>query len=288
MIKTVIFKLEGVILSQDLLLFKYYQILWSYLRVQPEWKDFSQLIKLRNLLMQRNGESEIYLNIARRYLSQPDFERYQLEIKLFRQKHSASYLHIIPGIRSIIQSTSYYYKNALFTHQKALLKLVRKDYKLNNLFSFIIPPDMVRDMEYDAGFFQKILEQTRSNPSETVMVSDRSDAEMSSAQKLGIYTISANFDITTRGISPQSSDEREYFTLPEKRISHQPSLLIRRVTAHAVAKKPRDILLIIEALEAGEKPPRQEEQPQAEKQYTLADLLREAFAPQFKNDRKSD
>ena len=107
MIKTVIFRLESVILSSEILKFKLYVILWYYLKRDAFWKDFDQLMELREQFIEEYKIINPLNTIAKRYLSDRDYERFKQEIKLYIQKYSSYYIKIIPGrysLNPIIQS----------------------------------------------------------------------------------------------------------------------------------------------------------------------------------------
>lgn len=285
MIKIVIYKYEGVILSDDLLRFKYYELLWHYLRRLPEWKDFDQVLRLRNLLVSRMHDRAPYLTIAKRYLSARDFERYQLEIKWFTRKHSGFYLRLIPGMRTIVQNTKYYYKLGVLSHLNDLFKRTIEQFNLKKTFNYQLTKP---DGEVPRSSFillKSFLEKNQALPEETIIISNRPDTEIEAANRLGIITVHAKYNLRTRGVAPHHLIERKYFEATERTPDVPTRALNPRQIPDAVVERPEEISRMLQQFEEGRK---QEQSPEREEETVPSfwDIAREIMNPQGNWEQK--
>jgi len=281
MIKTILYRLEGVILNEELLRFKFYEILWYYLRREKEWSDFGQLMKIRDFLASNNQGGSLFLTIAEHYLSPREYEKYKQQIDYFGRKHSSLYSRLVPGIRTVIQTTNYYYQNAIFAGDERRLLFALRQYRLSNLFYYATSES---DNQKVAGrqFFQKILAKTRSEPSETVLISNRLESDIVAAKALGMPTIQARFETGTRGFFPQNQQEKLYFQSLEK-IGDWPKIAAKRgQLPMAIAGSPDEIVRIIQEMEAGE--PVTEPSGELSAAPTFSDLMRQLLAPPSGNE----
>ena len=281
MIKTVIFRLESVILSSEILKFKLYVILWYYLKRDAFWKDFDQLMELREQFIEEYKIINPLNTIAKRYLSDRDYERFKQEIKLYIQKYSSYYIKIIPGINQTIRTINYYYQTILFSEDKNIFERGLKKFWVDNYFKFSLYKD--RNIPI-VDFLKSILNKSRSKSSETIIVSNQLHNDLIPANELGLYTIRVKYDIPTQGILPQGIMERKYFDSIKRQESEKQYFLTRVSRIEKIAERPKDIHKIIQEIEGkGEHSLDSEKQPN-EKEFSLWNLTKDILLPPLEEE----
>lgn len=272
-IKNIIFK-AGVVLNDDLLYFKYYEILYYYLRREPEWNDFNRIIQLREYFTSKYRIQDPYLEMARRYLSARDFARFKQEIDLFTKKAGLSYIKIIPGIKSILQPLNYYYQIILFNSKTIDFNRISRKFQLNFYFGKIID-ERVNNQKFSSSNSVLIaLKKLKAQANETIYISDLPDSEMLDAQKLNMFTIQTAFSPVTKGVLPQSMYERVYFNSVEKIPRFAPNIS-SAIIPDEVAKHPADILKMIADFDkiSGKPPAAPEEKEEIETLWDVAKTI---------------
>jgi FMN phosphatase YigB (HAD superfamily) len=283
MIKAIIFDLEGVILNDELLRYKYYEILWYYLRRQPQWKDFNKLIRMREYIISQSGDKKAYLTIAKRYLTPREYENFRSEIKYFANRYDFHYLKTVPGMRNLVHTTDYYHQTVLYSHNFELLKKSLDQFWLKLYFSH----DTLESAQKGASTYdmlRKILEDTRANPREAVFFSTHIQ-EIGVARGMGIRTILVRFDSRHRGIMPQSKQERAYFGSEDRLTGESRSKLFRHREAEKVVHNPEEISRYLQEA-VSEIEQSSEKQAPEEKEVNIWNVFEEIFAPPLGNDRK--
>ncbi len=278
MIKTVIFKLEGVVVNETLLYFKYYEILWYYLRKYSGWKSYRQLMDARDKLLHETGHKLPYISLARENLSEQEFENFRKEIEMFSRRNFRDYLRLVPGMRVILQTTGYYYWTAIYTGQRELLQQSVQKFRLDRYFPHYSLSFEKGEVPGIRDSITKILDKTRAAPEESVMISDKPASDLSAAAALGLYTIYADFDIRTSGVLPQGKKERLFFEKRPRKTVRQLGQFLQQPVYDAVARKPEEINKILSRLETGDTQiniEKQEEGP------GFWDIMKGIFLPDF-------
>lgn len=280
MIKTVIYRAEGVILNEELVRFRIYEKLWYYLRHNPRWNKFEDVLKLRESYISRTGTSNAYQLIAMRYLPERDQQRFQQELQLFLKKLGNFYVRPVPGMLPINTSLNYYYRTVLIGNKGPFFEKARRKLGLNYNFNFIYTRNPAGDENSFRALLQEILQKTRSTPEETALITNKMIPDVLAARQLGIRTILTRFDLTTAGFMPQSNPERQYAASISK-IPENVAELTSRVRPDAIARDPLQLVSIIQGMEEGRKTLPQE-QPQDLRNITLWDIARQVLGiPEF-------
>jgi putative hydrolase of the HAD superfamily len=248
-IKTIFFDLDNVIIDEDLLYFKYHEILWMFLR-KLDWKwTFEKLIEIREEIVKEYDDPNPHLTIAREYLSERGFSDYKSQISYFNRKNRNKYIKIIPGISYAIRNLNHHYNLGVIANQSSENYDFLTNFKLSLPFQTVAISSKLKFSKPNPEIFLWALEKSKTNPDEAVMIGDRWDLDILPAKRLGMNTIKAIFDYKTKGIFPQSDREKLYFssvqklqTKPEKRL-FQP----KRLTP--IARNPNEILTRISELE---------------------------------------
>jgi len=279
MLKTIIFRLEGVILNEEYLKYKYYEKLWYYLRRDLKWQKFDTVLKLRERLLSGGRVKNPFEVIADRYLDKRDRERYFQEIKIFTNKYLSFYLRIVPGMLKTVQNLKYYYTTILFASREKFLQRVLQKFWLQRYFNLVLLEEFK-----GAEFFQNILSKAKSEGNEAVLISDRLSTDIASANHIGIYTIQALFDPETKGIMPQNILERKYFEslrnvpeLPQE--PFQPKQI-----PQTVAHNPGHLLKRIQNLESGNLPSEEEQKVSPAVKIDFWELVKQILNPNFEEN----
>lgn len=254
MIKTILIRLEGTIIIDEYLHFKYYEKLWYYLRRTATWQSFDSIMELREQILKRAQGQRSYQIIANHYLNSRERDRYFQEVDIFTKKFLSFYLRIVPGIRTIAQNLNYYYKTILFASNKQLLGIVLKKFWLQKYFTHVFTMEDEKQKINLSEFFQKVLSITKTEVNEAILISSLLASDVAPANHMGFSTIQTRFDLKTKGIMPQNLVERKYFQSMQK-ISELPKEPVRSDQIPlAVAESPPDILKLVKEIEREEVP----------------------------------
>lgn len=267
MIKTVFFDLDNVIINEDLLYFKYFEMLWMFLRRQDWNWTFERIIEEREELTQRYSDPNPHVTIARHHLPEKEAKDYLFQIRYFSQKNRNKYIKVIPGISFVIRNLNHAYNLGIIANQSV------EDYDFVTKFKLTVPfrtvalSSKLKLAKPNPEIFLWALENSKTKPEEAVMIGDSWSLDILPAQRLGMHTIATQFDYKTKGIFPQSSREKLYFGskgkesdgLRENILSAISNLQVarrdddlREIAAHSViAKNPDEILKRITELETG-------------------------------------
>lgn len=242
MIKTIFFDLDNVIFTDDLLYFKYAEILWMFLR-KLDWNwTFKKVIDNYIALKEKYDDPNPHLTIARKYLSEKGFRDYRSQVEYFNRKHRNKYIKIIPEMSWVIRNLNHGYHIGIIANQK------KKDFDFITSFKLSIPHKIVAlssELKYakpEPEIFLWALEKAQTKPEEAVMVGDRWDLDIQPAKRLGMHAVRALFDYQTKGISPQNNRERLYFSALENIPVRSERPLFQRTLPTPIAKKPVEII----------------------------------------------
>jgi FMN phosphatase YigB (HAD superfamily) len=281
MIKTIIYRTEGVILNEELVRFRIYEKLWYYLRQNPRWQKFESVLKLRESYISRTGTSSAYQLMAMRYLSDRVQQRFQQELQLFLNRLGNFYIRTVPGMLAINTSLNYYYRTVLIANRGPFFEKARRKLGLNFNFNYIYTRNPSGDENSFRSLLQEILQKTRSTPEETIMITDRMIPDITAAKQLRLHTILTRFDLKTAGFMPQSNMERQYAASVIK-IPENAGELTSRARPDAIARDPLQVVSIIQSLEEGRKTKPQEAPENDLRNITLWDIARQVLGiPEF-------
>ena len=281
MLKTIIIKLEGIILNDDYLHFKYYDLLWFHLRRYPGWENFQKIIMLRELLISKARDENPYLTIARQHLTAREYQNYLYEIRLFNRKYYASYLRMIPGMRELIRSLKYYYNTAAFSYKKYLMQIAVDRFWLKDYVRYFRTGAASENTSVISHIYNSLLQETRSRPEETVLIANRLDTEIALANEMGLITIQAVFNSRVRGVMPQGDRERIFFRSLEKYPGYKQKPTRHGEVPDIVANMPQDISRQIQNLEGKKEGVKEEE-----KKISLWDIARDVLLPEFETEEE--
>ncbi len=286
MFKTVIYKLEGVLLDDETLRFKFYELLWFYLRRKKEFRDFESVLRLREKLAHTRTVRQPYLKIAQQFLSKSDFQRFQQEIKIFSTRYYHYFVRLIPGMKELISTTGYYYRNVLFARDAFSLKEALQRYSLRLYFRHAEAGFNVNDPETLEAIFRKILEKTKTSANEAILVSNTQVPEIAVANRMGMYSIQVQFKTENLGASLLEHRHRLYLKSLEKFPEGQPQAgLFHRFLARPrqIVRSPQELARSLQKL-ASEAPSAPEKIPATEPQsrrQSFWELIKEALEEEF-------
>lgn len=259
MIKTIFFDLDNVIYTDDLLYFKYAEILWMFLR-KYDWNwTFDKVIQNYIALKEKYDDPNPHLTIARKYLPEKALRDYKSQVEYFNRKNRNKYIRIIPGMSPVIQNLNHAYQIGIIANQQ------KEDFNFITNFKLSIPykiaalSSQLKYAKPDSEIFLWALEKTQTQPEEAVMVGDRWDLDIRPAKRLGMRTVRVLFDYRTKGIFPQNDREKLYFKAQQNIPSRSQKPLFQRTLPTPIAKKPEDIINRINELDGGATAPSEPE-----------------------------
>ena len=249
MIKTIFFDLDNVIFSEDLLYFKYHEILWMFLRKFDLKWTFERIIEIRKNLVEKYDDPNPHITIARNYLSEKGFRDYKSQIQYFNRKNRNKYIKIIPGISYVIRNLNHHYNLSVIANQSNKDYNFITNYKIALPFQTVAISSKLNLSKPQPEIFLWALEKTKTNPDEAVMIGDRWDLDIRPAKSLGMNTIQTIFNYKTKGIFPQSSREKLYFNSLKKYEIKPLKRLFQPEMITPTAKTPEEIQTRISELE---------------------------------------
>ncbi|MFZ0389763.1 MAG: HAD hydrolase-like protein [Calditrichia bacterium] len=281
MFKTVIYKLEGVLINREILTLKQYEILWQHLRRRKEWKNFSQLMGTREKLSRRYNVQDAHLRIAKNYLTEREYHNYQHEIAYYAASQQNVYMRKTPAMGSIMQVTRYYYKNSLLSGDPELLQRANKRFRFDHSVRYM---EAYRENQQDGGEWealQQLLKKSNSEPQEAVLVSDRLDSDIAAANRMGLYTIQTRFSSEVKGLQPQLIREKQYFE-SHTRVPAYPVVPRQGLQRpDAVARHPEEIIRLLQKAEDKSSGKKMTGEKRDTQQVSVWDELRKNLFPEL-------
>ena len=275
MAKTVIFQLEDVLLNEDLLLLKYFEILWFYLRrYSPDWNDFKKIILTHEALLRKKEDIQSYLSIAKQHLSERDYSNFLDELNHFSKRYYSKYVHPIPAMNYVLQSTRRSNKIVLLVEQKSHLEWAKRLFNFKNLFWEVLTAHPQRSL---LSLLNSFLKTKQLLPEEVTVVSNRIRPVVVPATTLGIFSIVPIYDVATKGFLPQQYSEKIFFESLSRLNDFQKKRIHKAHLHCTVVSSPEEILKEIEKQETAVSPA---PQPQ-EEEIDVWQILKEAFLPSF-------
>ncbi len=286
MLKTIIFRAEEVIFSEDYLQLKIYEKLWQYLRLQSEWSDFETVLKFREYYLMEKKTTAPYEGIASHYLTESNRRRFEQDVQLFLKKQSHFYLRSIPAMLAIIRNVKYYYKIALIATHGPLFEKANQKYRFDRLFHFIALVEKSADIHLFHQHLQDLLKETRATTDETLLVSSYLFPDLSAGEQQGISTLYAHFSPRTRGFQPQNTNEWKYYHSLQRLYESRKKELSRQGGIEAVATDTAEISTFISQLERAESSTIHEPKSTLPENFTLWDMAREIFSITLSSRKK--
>jgi len=276
LIKSIYFDVGNIIINEDILRFKFYEILWFNLRKYDQKWTFDYLMEMRENLVEKIGDPTPYLTIAREFLNSNDLYSFNYQIKYFTEKHKERYLRQIPGIGFVIRNLHRHFKLGIIaTHSLFLMDLFKK-YRLTLFFDVIITEDNRKEKESPRQYFLRALEKMKTEPGRALMIGDRIDKNILPAKEVGMRTILARFTTKAKGIFPQNSREKRFYKSLETHPPWRQRPRNRRELPTAIAESPEEILKIVEGMEFAPSTPESVEE--VEPEISIWDIIKEMAA----------
>ncbi len=273
MIKTIFFDVGSVILNEDYLHFKLFEVLWTLLRKYSTDWTFARLMQEREKRIERLGDPRPDFSIAKEYLSANDFKTFQYYVKYIAGTRRHTYLREMPGIRYVIHNLAHYYQLGIIANQPEQIVGYLKHRGLLNYFRVLGISDVVGYRKPDKALFQWALQQARSEPENCVMIGDRIDHDVLPARSLGMRTILARFTLKARGILPQNDRERLYFESLMRVPNWPQEPRHASEVPDAVVEAPAQIISAIQQMEHGSVPQESETLPQKSFWQSLREFI---------------
>lgn len=250
MYKTIIFRLEGVVLNEEIFTFKIYELLWYYMRRNPENKSFKQLLELRNRYATKALAIPPYHLIIRNHLSEIDQSNILTEIAMLERKLSNRYLRRVPGIMVIIQNLRYYYKIHLLARDSTITRNGVRKFGWKDQIHYLKSGDGSVNPSHFRDSLLQIIKLTRAETAETIFIGESEFPDIQVARQSGISIIRTDFSFRSKGFTPQNIMEREYVSAIEEKLPASPLNFLRKsFDPDLSVKNPEQLVKRIEDLE---------------------------------------
>ncbi len=250
MIKTIFFDVGSVILNEDWLHFKIFEVLLTLLRKYDAKWTFEALMAEREERILKFGDTHPEYSIAREYLNANDLRTFQYYIRYLGVTKRHFYLKPMPGIVYVIHNLSSYYQLGIIANQPAFITRYLKTQGILNYFSVWAMSEELNLHKPDPAIFQWALKHMRTRPEEAVMIGDRIDHDILPAKTLGMKAVLARFTLKAKGIMPQHIRERMYFQSLERVPNWRQEPQKPEEVPDAVVKAPTHILPTIKQLDS--------------------------------------
>jgi FMN phosphatase YigB (HAD superfamily) len=278
MYKTIIFRLEGVVLNEEILKFKVYELLWYYLRRYPEYGEFKQLLVLRNRYSSKKMMTPPYIRIMQNHLTERDQERFQHEIGILEKKLGNRYIRKVPGMRSIIQNLRYYYHIVLLARDSSVTRNAVWKFQWEDHTRFLPFGDSTLSPASFKESLMQIMKDTRAKPNETIIISEYQYPDIQIARQAGMTSIITDYSLRVKGFTPQNFREREYVSSIEGEESPNPFQIFRTPPVPGnMVKSPQELVKKLESLE--ENQPSISQYEQENSPDSLWDLAKKILNP---------
>ena len=279
MYKTIIFRLEGVILNEEILKFKIYETLWYHIRRNPEYKSFKQLLELRNRYATKGSTILPYIPIIRNHLTEIEQANILKEIELLERKMSNRYLRKVPGITAIIQSLRYYYKIFLLARDSVVTRNAVKRFGWDKNVYYLKTGDGNVNPSHFQDTLNHLINISRATPAETIFIGEIDFPDIQVAQQSGLSPIKTDFSFSTKGFTPQNIMERQYVEAIDKESSTGPlNFLSKAFESDVTVKNPEQLIKRIENME--ESRPTTPQFQKKEKTISIWDIAKKLLNPE--------
>ncbi len=282
MAKIVVFQLEDVILNEDLLILKYFEILWFYLRrYSPDWSDFRKIIETHETLLRKKEDTNSYFSIAKQHLTERDYANFIDELNHFTKRYYSKYVHPVPAINYVLHSARRSNKICLLIEQQAHLDWAKRIFNLKDFFWEIMVAHPQRSL---LALLDSFLQKNQLHPTEVTLVSNRIRQAVVPATNLGVFSIVPIYEANTKGFLPQQYSERIFFE-SQSRFNEYMKKKIQKSGLHCtVVSTPSEILQEIDKQHTIGNMPVQT--PKQEEEIDIWQILKEAFLPSFEEPEK--
>jgi len=257
-IKTIFFDVGSVLLNEDWIHFKLYEMLWTLLRKQDSQWTFEALMAEREKRVQQHGDPRPDASIAREFLPSNDLKTYNYYVRYFSLRRRHQYLREMPGMRYVVHNLSPYYQLGIIANQPPIVTDFLRRRGLLNYFKVIAISETLGMRKPEPAIFEWALQQAKTHPEAAIMIGDRVDHDVAPAKALGMRTILAIFNQKARGVLPQSYRERIYFDSLERVPNWPQRPSSRAEVPDAIVRTPEDILQAITDIEHPEAQQREE------------------------------
>ena len=245
MIKTIFFDVGSVLLNEDWIHFKLYEMLWTLLRKQDSRWTFEALMAEREKRIQRQGDPRPDASIAREFLPSNDLKTYNYYVRYFSLRRRHLYLREMPGMRYVVHNLSPFYQLGIIANQPPMITDYLRRRGMLNYFRIVAISERLGMRKPEPAIFEWALQQAKTPPEAAVMIGDRVDHDVAPAKQLGMRTILARFDRKARGVLPQSYRERIYFDSLERVPNWRQQPRSRAEMPDAIVRTPEAILQAI-------------------------------------------
>ncbi len=284
MAKIVVFQLEDVILNEDLLNLKYFEILWFYLRrYSPDWSDFRKIIETHEIMLRKKEDLNSYLSIAKQHLNERDYANFIDELNHFTKRYYSKYVHPVPAMNYVLHTARRSNKVCLLVEQKSHLEWAKRIFNLKDFFWEIMVAHPQRSLLF---LLDNFLKEKQLHPGEVTLVSNRIQQAVVPATSLGIFSIVPIYEAKTKGFLPQQYSERIFFESLTRLNEYQKKKIKKSRLHCTVVSNPAGILEEIDKQHTAVGAPATPAAKQ-EEEIDIWQILKEAFLPSFEEPENS-
>ncbi|MCK5076236.1 MAG: HAD family hydrolase [Calditrichia bacterium] len=241
MIRWIFWDLGDVIFNEEYLRFTFYERLFRFIRKQRSEFLFSDLLYFREGIIENKKSNSPIIDIAKDFLPDNEFEKYQAEILYFYERYHRKYIKIVPHIRTILNILKKKYKLGIIANQPCFIMSFLNHNKLSPFFDAIYLSDVVGIRKPDFKIFKLALKEQKIMPEESIYIGNRIDHDIIPAMEIGIIPLQARFSMEVKGFFPSTTYEKQYYEAVDQ-CSEWPESSKFEMNLYQVIKYPETLL----------------------------------------------
>lgn len=211
MIKWVFFDVGNVLLNDDPLMAKRFEMLWRAIQGVDGEVGFAGLLRQREQLILEDRESLYFERIGRRYLADGQWEKllsgYDAELRSNYLKYNPP----TPGIEEVLKQLAGSFRLGVAANQVRQAQDALEKLGLLSYFDVVVISEEVGLAKPDIRFFEYVLNEAGCEPRDAVYIGDRVDNDIAPAKQVGMKTILVHLNVWSKGYEPRGELERQYF-----------------------------------------------------------------------------
>ncbi len=210
-IKWVFFDVGNVLLNDDALMAKRFEMLWRAVQGVDGEVGFAELLEQREQLIFEQRQSLYFERIGRRYLADGQWEELLSDYYAEMRENYLKYNPPTPGIEEVLKQLAGSFRLGVAANQPRQARDALERLGLLSYFDVVVISGEVGLAKPDSRFFEYLLNEAGCEPQEAVYVGDRVDNDIAPAKSLGMKTILVHLDVWSKGYEPTGELERQYF-----------------------------------------------------------------------------
>lgn len=203
-IKWLFFDVGNVLFNDDPVMIFVYENLFKKIHKIDSSFTFTDLLTEREQLIIGNSDGRHYRTLGKRHLGEKRWHDLWLQIIEELEHNYEKYSPSIPGIEYTLGELSGTYKLGIAANQVSACRTALENRGLIKYFSIVLLSAEIGLLKPDDRFFKTLIQKSKCQPDEMVMIGDRIDNDILPANKIGMKTIWVKLDLEKKGYIPDS------------------------------------------------------------------------------------